>query len=69
MLTGKLSNVNDTSRMRSAVLPDGMVLRMPEGVLCSCGRPFRNDPEPLTKGFRVICGACHQDVLCYESQS
>jgi hypothetical protein len=68
MPTPKLSNVNNPPRMRSALLPDGMVLRMAEGLLCPCGRPLKNYPDPLPKGFRLICDACHQDVLCYEPQ-
>ncbi|MET4036510.1 hypothetical protein ABIB94_008107 [Bradyrhizobium sp. JR7.2] len=68
----KLSNVNNPPRMRSALLPDGMVLRMAEGVPCPhCGHPLGNYPKPLgwPNSFALICDACHQDVFCYEPQS
>ena len=70
MTTRKHTNVNNPPRMRSAVLPDDMVLRMAEGLLCPCGRPLQNYPEPLgwPYSFGLIC-ACHQDVLRYEPKS
>ena len=64
------SNVNDRPRMRSALLPDGMVLRMAEGVPCPhCGHPLQNYPKPLgpPNSFALICLACDQDVFRYEA--
>lgn len=70
MSTLKLSNVNNRPRMRSAVLPNGMIFRMPDGVLCPCGHLVPNYPKPLGSpySFGLICPACHQDVFCYEAQ-
>lgn len=70
MSTCKLSNVNNPPRMRSALVPDGMVLRIAEGTLCRCGRLVQNYPEPLSwpNSFRLICDGCHQDLLSYEPQ-
>jgi hypothetical protein len=69
MTTSKLSNVNNPPRMRSAVLPDG-ILRMAEGVQCRCGHLVQNYPKALgwPNSFALICDACHQDVLSYEPQ-
>lgn len=69
MSTGKLSNVNNPPRMRSALL-DGMVLRMAEGMQCRCGHLVQNYPKALgwPGSFALICDACHQDVICYEPQ-
>jgi hypothetical protein len=68
----KLSNVNNPPRMRSALLPNGMVFRMAEGVLCPyCGHPVANYPKPLgsSGSFALICLECHQDVFICEPQS
>lgn len=70
MSTAELSNVNNRPSMRSALLPDGMALRIAEGLQCRCGRPVQNYPKALgwPGSFALICDACHQDVLCYEPQ-
>jgi hypothetical protein len=68
MSTRKLPNVSDLPRMRTTVLPDGMILRLARGVLCPCGRPVQNYPRQLgwPNSFSLICDACHHDVLVYE---
>jgi hypothetical protein len=52
----------------SPPLSDGMVLRFGEGLCChQCAHIIRScEVEPLGTGFRVVCAACHREILSFE---
>lgn len=49
-------------------LDRGAVLRLAAGLRCPhCQRLVRGfDIEPLNPGHRIICAACHRDILSFE---
>ena len=55
--------INNSSPLDSGVLRLAAGLRRPY-----CNRSLRGfDIEPLNPGHRVVCAACHRDILTYEA--
>jgi hypothetical protein len=56
------------SIINSTPLDHGAVLRLAPGLRCPhCNRLVRGcDIEPLNPGHRVVCAACHRDIISFE---